>query len=161
MTWKGAMDVCGTYPHHPVLNPRKPDKVRIVFDCAAQFQGTSLNDHVYRGPDLTNKLIGVLLRFRQDHIALMADIEGMFHQVRVNEGDRDALRFLWWEDYEVGNQPVVYRMTSHLFGGVRSSSCANFALKRTTRDYHTKYDVETVKTVDQNFYVDDFKICPY
>lgn len=30
-------------PHHPVVNPHKPGKLRIVFDAAAEFEGTSLN----------------------------------------------------------------------------------------------------------------------
>ena len=77
-------------PHHPVMNPKKPGKVRIVFDCAAKFGGLALNDVVLQGPDLTNKLAGVLLRFRKDHIALTADIEAMFHQVRVPPCDRDV-----------------------------------------------------------------------
>ena len=47
-------------PHHSVVHPRKPEKVRVVFDCAARYCGTSLNDRVLRGPDLTNKLVGVL-----------------------------------------------------------------------------------------------------
>jgi hypothetical protein len=50
-------------PHHTVVNPNKPEKLRIVFDCAAEYQGTSLNKNVLQGPDLTNSLIGVLLRF--------------------------------------------------------------------------------------------------
>jgi len=75
---------CGNLPHHPVLNPHKPDKVRIVFDCAARYGGTSLNDQVHQGPDLTTKLVGVLLRFRQEKVAFMADIASMFHQVTPN-----------------------------------------------------------------------------
>ena len=51
-------------PHHPVLNPKKPEKLRIVLDCAASFEGRSLNDALLSGPDWTNKLIGVLSRFR-------------------------------------------------------------------------------------------------
>ena len=40
-------------PHHPVFHPQKPDKVRIVFDCAAKHSGTStsLYDNVMQGPD--------------------------------------------------------------------------------------------------------------
>ena len=70
-------------PHHPVLNPRKPGKVHIVYSCGARFQGISLNDRKHQEPDLTNKLLGVLLKFRQEPVALNADIEGMFHQARV------------------------------------------------------------------------------
>ena len=44
-------------PHHPVVHPQKPDKVRVVFDCAAKFRNTSLNDQLLQGPDLTNSLV--------------------------------------------------------------------------------------------------------
>ena len=30
-------------PHHAVFNPKKPDKLRVVFDCAAEYQETLLN----------------------------------------------------------------------------------------------------------------------
>ena len=30
--------------HHPVINPKKPDQVRIVYDCAAVVGSKSLND---------------------------------------------------------------------------------------------------------------------
>ena len=81
-------------PHHPVIN--KPGKTRVVFDCAAKHKGTSLNDQLLTGPDLTNSIVGVLMRFREEQVALSADIECMFHQIRVAPDDRDAFRFLWW-----------------------------------------------------------------
>ena len=41
-------------PHHPVFNPKKPGKLRIVFDCAAKYDGIALNNSVrtryYRQP---------------------------------------------------------------------------------------------------------------
>ena len=77
-------------PHFPVLNPNKPGKVRIVFDAAAEYGGTSLNNNLLQGPDCTNNLVGVLLRFRQDRTAIVADIESMFHQVKVREQDQDS-----------------------------------------------------------------------
>ena len=78
------------------------------------FGGTSLNKEVLQGPDFTNNLAGVLLRF-------MGDIKGMFHQVRVSLKHRDALHFLWWKNGEIGGEVEVYRMCVHLFGecGVR------------------------------------------
>ena len=68
-------------PHHPVTHPLKPDKVRVVYDCAAKFGQTSLHHQLLQGPDQTNQLVGVLSRFRQDTVGMVADIEAMFHQV--------------------------------------------------------------------------------
>ena len=68
-------------PHHPVIHPHKPSKVRVVFDCAVRFQSASLNERILQGPDLTNTLIGVLSRFRQESTEVMADVEQMFYQV--------------------------------------------------------------------------------
>ena len=52
-------------PHHGVYHPKKPHKIRVVFDCAAVHEGESLNKDLLQGPDLTNNLTGVLCRFRQ------------------------------------------------------------------------------------------------
>ena len=71
-----------------------------------------------QGPDLTNSLVGVLLRFRRGNVAFMADIEAMFMQVKVNTDHRDVLRFLWFENHDIHGPLVAYRMTSHLFDGV-------------------------------------------
>ena len=80
-------------PHHPVTHPLKPDKVRVVYDCVAKYGGTSLNQQLLPGPDQTNQLIGVLSRFRQETVGVVADIEDMFHQVLVEPKDCDVLRF--------------------------------------------------------------------
>ncbi|XP_042221460.1 uncharacterized protein LOC121865953 [Homarus americanus] len=82
-------------PHHPVLIPNKPEKTRMVFDCPATFANVSLNSEVLQGPDFNNKCFGVLISFRQELNALTADIEAMFHQVKVHPEHKDALRFLW------------------------------------------------------------------
>ena len=135
-------------PHHPVFHPQKPGEVRVVFDCSAKYHGTSLNGLLLQGPDLTNTLVGVLTRFREEPIALTADIEKMFYQVRVPSTDCDALRFLWWPKGDLSKDPEEYEMRVHLFGGASSPSCANYALKKTADD-------NKEETVDRNFYVDD------
>jgi hypothetical protein len=142
-------------PHHPVFHPQKPGKVRVVFDCSAKYKGSSLNDQLLQGPDLTNTLVGVLTRFRQEPVAFMSDVEAMFLQVRVRDEDCDTLRFLWWPGGDVTGQPQEYQMTVHLFGAASSPSCANFALRKTAVDNSEEFDQETVDTVKQNFYVDD------
>ena len=142
-------------PHFPVYHPQKPDKVRVVFDCSAKWRGTSLNDQLLQGPDLTNSLVGVLIRFRQEPIALMSDIEAMFYQVYVRPIDTNCLRFLWWPDGNLEKAPVEFKMLVHLFGGTSSPSCANFALRKTATDNQADFDKATVDTVLNNFYVDD------
>lgn len=102
-------------PHHGVYHPKKK-KMCVVFDCMASFQDVSLNGQLLKRPDLTNMLIGALVRFREDPIAIMADIESMFYQVRVPEADVDLLQFLWWLDGNINAPIKVYRMAMHLFG---------------------------------------------
>lgn len=141
-------------PHHGVYHPQKR-KLRAVFDCAASFQGTSLNSELLQGPDLANSLVGVLTRFRKEEVAIMADIEAMYYQVKVPEEDTDLLRFLWWPEGDIEQTMVEYKMTVHLFGATSSPSCANYALKRTADDNRSKSSPEAVDTIHNNFYIDD------
>ena len=78
-------------PHHHVFNENKPNKMRTVFDTAGEYDGMSLNKALLTGPDLLNNLVGVLLRFRNHKFAIAADIEAMYHQVRVSKSDANAL----------------------------------------------------------------------
>ena len=139
-------------PHHPVVTPKK---TRIVYDCAAISQNQSLNNHLMKGPDLTNSLIGVLLRFRKGQIAIASDIEAMFYQIKMAPKDRDCLRFLWWPGGELSLDPEVYRMKVHLFGAKSSPSCATFCLRETAREFGKFFDPIIAETVLKNFYVDD------
>lgn len=143
-------------PHHAVFNARKPDKLRVVYDCAAKWKGLSLNDQLLQGPDMTNSLVGVLTRFRERPIALASDIEAMFLQVKVHPKDRDMLRFLWYEDGDLDKPPTEFQMLSHVFGATSSPSIAGFALRRTAEDNRENFDVNVVNSVYRNFYVDDF-----
>ena len=81
-------------PHHAAWNDKKPDKMRVVFDCAFKHDmNTSLNDKVLQGPDLTNGLVGVFLRLRRQPIVIIGDIEAMFNRCMVCADDRDSLRY--------------------------------------------------------------------
>jgi hypothetical protein len=51
-------------PLFGVYQPKKPNKIRGVFDSSAIYEGLSLNKVLLKEPDLTNSLLGVLLRFR-------------------------------------------------------------------------------------------------
>ena len=142
-------------PHFGVRHPDKPGKTRVVHDCAARFDGVALNDLLSQGPDLNSPLLEVLLRFRQGKYAYTADIEKMFFQVLVPKEQRDYLRFLWWKNFNLDEEPVVYRMTVHLFGACSSPSCSIFALKQTAEDNQKIYADDVCSTIHENFYVDD------
>ncbi|XP_068750875.1 uncharacterized protein [Montipora capricornis] len=83
-------------PHHAVFREdKKTTKCRVVFDASASDEHeVSLNDCILSGPALQPNLVSVLLRFRARRIALMADVEKMFLQIKVDERDQDALRYL-------------------------------------------------------------------
>ena len=76
---RNTSDIANFAPHHCVLNPKKLDKVRRVFDAGAKFKRISLNDNLLNGPDLLNSLITILIPFRLGQNAVIADIEQMFH----------------------------------------------------------------------------------
>ncbi|KAK0138995.1 hypothetical protein N1851_024471 [Merluccius polli] len=141
-------------PHHGVYHPRKPDKLRVVFDCSAKFNGISLNDTLLTGPDLINSLVGVLLRFRREAVAVICDIEKMFHQFSVLPECRNYLKFLWWEGGQLEAEPQEYRMTVHLFGAASSPGCANFGLRYLAQQHKTDHPLASA-FVENNFYVDD------
>ena len=142
-------------PHHSVYHPHKPGKIRVVFDCSAKYKGKCLNDLLLKGSDLTNSLLGVHARFRQDRVAVMAEIEAMFHQVRVPDPDCSFLRFLWWSDGKLSCAVEEYQTNIPLFDAVSSPACSNFAVRKTAEDNAKVFSADVVNTVNRNFYVDD------
>ena len=80
-------------PHHPNKNPHKPEKVRRECNAASKYKGESLNDKLLTGPVLLQNLVGIIFRFREHQIALTADIEAMFLQVKVPPQECRVLRF--------------------------------------------------------------------
>lgn len=142
-------------PHHLVHHPKKKTP-RVVFDCAARAEGRSLNDFTHSGPDKANPLIGVLLRFRERLIAIVADIRSMFYQVLVPEDQRGALCFMWWPEGDLNTTPVTYRHTRHLFGGKWSPSACMTALQMVGQDHGQAYHNSTLHHLKKSFYVDDF-----
>ena len=142
-------------PHHGVYHPSKIGKIWIVFDCSAEYDGVSVNKRLLSGPDLTNQIVRILVKFKDDYVAIMADIEAMFYQVLVANQHRSLLNFFWWENGHIKEQPQRYHMNVHVFGGTSSPSCSNYALRRTARDNEVTFDPEVAETLRSNFYLDD------
>ncbi|XP_064461678.1 uncharacterized protein LOC135371619 [Ornithodoros turicata] len=147
-------------PHRAVIKQdRDTTKVRVVFDASSSASGEpSLNDVVHVGPNLNPEILHLLIKFRSEAVALVADIEKAFLQISLPERDRDALRFLWYVTTPKIGQPLpaieVLRMTRVPFG----AACSPFLLAATIR-YHFRRmsDMypDTCKLLAESFYVDD------
>ena len=116
-------------PHHPLVN-LKPGKVRRVASAAAKITGQSLNSNLVTRPNLPNVLVGILLRFRENLVSILADIEGMLMQIAIRHDDHTELRFLWPIE-EMVNQ---YQFTRLIFEATCSPFCAVFVLNRCAED---------------------------
>ena len=121
-------------PDHGIYLPAKLNKIRVAFDCSAECTEQSINKELMAGPDLTNQIVGILIRFRQERIAFVADVEKMFFQVLVSNNHRSLFYFLWWQDGDWRKEPDNHEMYVHVAGGLSSPSCRNYAPKRTSID---------------------------
>ena len=144
-------------PHHAVVNPTKATtKVRVVYDASAKCksENKSLNACLYRGPILLQNLTGILLRFRLNKIALVADIEKAFVQIGLQAQAKDVSRFFWLKDKDklgVENNSQMYRFCRVPFGIISSPF-----LLAATIDYHLKYcNSDVGEQIRENIYVDN------
>ncbi|KAM7281667.1 uncharacterized protein ISCGN_006482 [Ixodes scapularis] len=146
---------CWYLPIFGVYHPRKPSETRVVFDSSAQFKGTSLNNVLLTGPDVTNSLLGVLIRFRKDLFAVTVDIQQMFYCFLVREDHRNYLRFLWFRNNDIHDKVVEYRMRVHVFGNSPSPAVATYGLRKTAQEGEEEFGKDTREFVEKDFYVDD------
>ena len=141
-------------PHFPVRHPKKPD-IRVVFDASSEFNGISLNQVLLQGPDQMNTLLGILLRFRVDKVAVMGDVEKMFHNFHVTPNHRNFLRFLWFQDNDPEKPIVDHRMNVHLFGNISSPAVATFGIRMIARECESTHGKDMSEFIHRDFYVDD------
>ena len=123
-------------PHQAVIRKESTTtKVRVVYDASSREGkvGTSLNDCLHVGPSLNPLLFNILLRFRENRVVLVGDIEKAFLNVEVDVQDRDCLRFLRMEKPPDLSRIVTYRFCRVVFGVNKGGyyylpivPCANF-----------------------------------
>ena len=68
-----------------------------MYDASAKAHpnAVSLNDCLYPGHTLQNKMWNVLVRSHVHPIAVVRDLKQAFLQVQIRKADRSALRFHW------------------------------------------------------------------
>ncbi|XP_064465083.1 uncharacterized protein LOC135376504 [Ornithodoros turicata] len=147
-------------PHQAVLRETSSTtKLRVVFDCSSSNGSTkSLNDCLEVGPNLNPDVVELMINFRINKVALVADVEKAFLQIQVKEDDRDALRYLWYEGKPQKGSPLPkvehWRMTRVPFG----TTASPFLLAATLRHHFKVMEQEypdTAKMLGKHMYVDD------
>ena len=116
----------------------------------------SLNECLNSGPNILSKIFDILLRFRFNFIAILADIKQTFLNVEISNEYRDFLRFLWCENVssEGDAKLIIYRFLSVAFGVISSP----FLLNCTIRHHLSKYlscDQQFIEKLLEGLYVDD------
>ncbi|XP_065080573.1 uncharacterized protein LOC135703310 [Ochlerotatus camptorhynchus] len=144
---------CWYLPIGVVLNPKKPDKVRIIWDAAAKVNGISLNSALRKGPDFLTSLIAVFFHFRLYAYALTGDIKEMFHRFFIRLADRQFLRFLWRDRATL--EVVVFIMDVAIFGATCSPSSAQYIKNLNAREFEAEFP-RAVAAIVHYHYVDDY-----
>ncbi|KXJ71211.1 hypothetical protein RP20_CCG021176 [Aedes albopictus] len=140
-------------PLNVVLNPRKPGKVRLVWDAAATVNGVSLNSQLLTGPDLLTPLVSVVTRFREHRIAFGGDIREMYHQLRIIEVDKQAQRFVFRMKKD---DPInIFVMDVATFGSTCSPCSAQYVKNQNAMEYAAEYPEASAAIIDCH-YVDDY-----
>ena len=132
-------------------------KVRVVMDGSAKVnaEAPSLNECLYTGPSLTPNILNILLRFRWFKVPIISDIEKAFHMIRVDERDRDSLRFLWIDDINSTDPRLVFLRFCRVVFGL---NCSPFLLGGTLHHHITNFEFDDPKFAEEllkSIYVDD------
>ncbi|XP_055545704.1 uncharacterized protein LOC129730413 [Wyeomyia smithii] len=144
---------CWYLPLGVVLNPKKPNKGRIIWDAAAKVNGISLNSTLLKGPDFLTSLIAVFFHFRLYAYALTGDIREMFHRFFIRRADRQFLRFLWRD--KATSKVEVYVMDVAIFGATCSPSSAQYIKNLNAQEFEALFP-RAVEAILQYHYVDDY-----
>ena len=143
-------------PHRAVVREgAETAKLIVVYDASARDHeaAPSLNECLHAGPPLQNKLWGVLTRCRFHPVLVAGGLRRAFLQVRIREGDRDALRFHWIVDKTL-KEVETLRFTRVVFGLAPSPFLLNGVIQQHLQNLETKFP-ETVNEVRKSLYVDD------
>ncbi|XP_062704459.1 uncharacterized protein LOC134286801 [Aedes albopictus] len=140
-------------PLGAVRNPKKPGKIRLVWDAAAKVGGVSFNSMLLKGPDLLIPLASVLCRFRERPVAVCGDLKQMFHQFRIRQEDVHSQRFLYREH---PTKPVkTFVMDVGTFGATCSPCQAQYIKNLNAKEHEGEFP-EAAKAIEEKHYVDDY-----
>ena len=118
--------------HQMALNSAsKSTPIRTVFNSSQVYKGYSLNSSWDLGPDMTNNLHGVLMRFRENVVGAQGDIKKMYYNVRVTKEEEFMQLYIWRFSGE--DKIRIFAMTRLVMGNKPSANCSQIALKETAK----------------------------
>lgn len=137
--------------HLAMVNPKSNSTpVCIVLSSSQVYQGVFLNSCLAKGP---NNFIGILLRWREEAVALVGDIPKMFNSVYLKELEKHCHRFLW-RDLHVDRPPDVYIMERVNMGDTPAPAISTEAIYKTA-DRFEEESPRAAKLLKKSSYVDD------
>ena len=140
--------------HFGVRNEHsKSTPYRLVFNSSAKFRGNSLNDFLAKGPSLLNKLIGILIRFREGKHAFIGDVAKMYHAIDIPLRDQMTHLFLW-RNLQLDQASQTYAMTAVNMGDKPSATIAQIALRKTAEEADESHPI-AARIIIKKSYMDD------
>ncbi|XP_050072602.1 uncharacterized protein LOC126560688 [Anopheles maculipalpis] len=141
-------------PHHAVVKETSTTtKVRVVFDASCKSaSGYSLNDKLLVGPVIQDDLFTIIVRFRSHAIALSADVEKMYRQIRHDDDDQRYLRIRY--RYNPTEPIQTFQLQTVTYGTASAPFLATRTLKQIAYDHQIHFP-KAVTAVLHDFYVDD------
>ena len=141
--------------HLAVVNPRsKSTPVRIVFNSSQSHHGVSLNSCLAKGPDAyINNLVGILLPWREEHVAFVGDLRKMFNSIHLKLLEQHCHRFLW-RDMDTEREPDIYVMERVNMGDSPAPAISTEAVYKTATLFEDE-SPEAAELLRKSSYVDD------
>ena len=85
----------------------------------------------------------------------MTDVESWYYQAMVRDYQQPLLKFLWWNNGRLLEEPQNFVKFAHVFGGTLSASYPNCVFRRTIVENDPLFGKAISEVLQNNFYVDD------
>lgn len=142
-------------PHRAVYRPEKEtSKTRIVLDASCKTtSGKSLNDVLHVGPNLQSNIYDLLLNLRMFPLAITADIEKMYFQVKLSPHHQPYQRILF--RFDPSSEIDTYQFNRVCFGVASSPYLAMRVVRQLAADSRDSYPLAAYEA-ENHMYMDDY-----
>lgn len=141
-------------PHHGVLRSESTTtKLRVVFNASYKAKGhSSLNDHMYCGPNLQKDILTLLINWRTYRYVFTADVEKLYRFIWLNENQRYLQTVIWRSS---PNEPLQdWQLGTVTYGTKSAPYLAMRTLHKLADDEKDSYP-DAANVLKNFFYMDD------